>query len=241
MNARPLISEISSHIWLTGYPSIRPFWTGGPGDSKFTIEKSLPSAFHNIKPRHLCTSKSPLCNRAVPSYPQCQGDRDADVTEDVLVCTEDDSNELPSKQTSDEGNLTSINAVVAPAEEYKQSSSLAKDSTNTHTVIEDDDPARVSKVKDTIVPTKDIELSSISRESSINSVISVHVYETAQPVEADSGRLENVAPPSVIAPSTTATSQRRQRRTRHFMTRIQSAGHRFISFMRRIKKAKSQS
>jgi len=236
MTARPLISDISSHVWLTGFPSLRPFWTGGPGDSKFTIQNSLPSAFRNIKPGHVCTSShAPLHNTAVPSYPQPHGDRDADVTEDILVSSEGEQEVLSSEQTSDLGNLASINVAIAPAEDHKQSSSSsAMDSID---LIKNNGQAQVSKVKDTIVPTRDIELSSISKESSTDSVISVHVYETAQAVEA-SGELEIVEPPFVSAPPVTATPQHRQGHTRHFMTRIQSAGRRVISFMRRIKRGK---
>ncbi len=198
MTARPLVSEICSHIWLTGYPSIRPFWTGLPGDSKFTIEKSLPSAFCNIKPRHLCTSQSPLCNTTLPPYPQSQSiqeDRQADITEEI--------NDVECAEVTGEQRCDQMG-------------------------------------EDSFLLTNDIELSSASSESSTHSVVSVHVYETAEPVEAESGRLVYADSPSINALPTTASQQQGQGR-RHILTRIRSAGRRVFSFFRRIKKAKSSS
>ena len=207
MTARPLVSEICSHIWLTGYPSIRPFWTGVPGDSKFTIEKSLPSAFCNIKPRHLCTSQSPFCKTTLPPYPQhglIQEDKDAHIVAEEandVECAEVVDTVICGKQNSNEMKVDSF---LTSREDHK--------------------PPAV--ILDLI--TNDIELSSASSESSTHSVVSVHVYETAEPVEAESGQLVYADSPSVNSLPTTASQQHEQGRTRHVVTRIQSASRRFI-------------
>ncbi len=83
--------------------------------------------------------------------------------------------------------------------------------------------------------TNDIELSSASSESSTHSVVSVHVYETAEPVEAEPGQLVYADSPSVNVLPTTTSQQHGQGRTRHIVTRIRSAGRRVIFFFRRSK------
>ncbi len=216
MTARPLVSEICSHIWLTGYPSIQPFWTGVPGDSKFTIEKSLPSAFCNIKPRHLCTSQSPFCKTTLPPYPHSHG-----------LIQEDKDAHIVAEEANDVECAEVVNTVICG----KQNSIVKLDS---FTSREDHKPAAIPDLI-----TNDIELSSASSESLTHSVVSVHVYETAEPVEAESGQLVCADSPSVNVLPTTASQQHGQGRTRHIVTRIRSAGRQVISFFRRIKRSKS--
>jgi len=211
MATRPLVSEICSHIWLTGYPSIRPFWTGGPGD--ITIEKSLPSAFCNIKPRHLCTCQSTLCHATtVPSYPQwIQEHKHGDVADSVVCEAVDDTVSCEEQRC----HQMKADTFSTPREDHES-------------VIPEKD----------VSLTDNIELSSASSESSTCSIVSVHVYETAQPVEAESCQAETAVSPSTNA-LPTAAPQRGRGRTRHIVTRMRSASRRFISFIRRIKRAKS--
>ncbi len=45
--ARPLISNVLTHMWMTSFVSVRPSWEG-PCEGKYNIQNSLPSIFHGI-------------------------------------------------------------------------------------------------------------------------------------------------------------------------------------------------
>ena len=65
ISARPYIADVNTHLWMTAFPSYRPSWEG-PCGSKYTIENSLPSSLHGIRPHNTC-----CCNVAIP-YPKGQ-------------------------------------------------------------------------------------------------------------------------------------------------------------------------